>query len=178
MFVDSILNQTNKNWYAEIRHNGGSTQYWKEVMDRVPVDVAKESKLVWKQSSVDTGNWGTANRQQAIDECTTDYIIQTSVQDYWLPQAVQFILEGLESKPDILVWNSINHLVGKCQVLDAKLEWSKLDWGNFALKTSIAKQIPIRQTEYCADWLFVNDCIQKELIKTAKKLPYILTVHN
>lgn len=174
-FIHSIICQTNQDFKALVFHNGHNLDMLSDMM----VSCEGRENIWYKQSDSDTGNWGTVNRQTAIQECDTDYIIQTSVQDYWLPQAVDFILRGLESKPDILVWNSINHLVGPCQVLDAALEWSKLDWGNFCLKTSIAKDVGINHgTTYCADWNFINDCINKGLIKTAKKTPYILTIHN
>lgn len=172
-FHHCMLNQTCKDYKAIIWHNG---PYYEGGFPDGTWNVS--NTIQFRQSPIDTGNYGCANRQQAIDECTTDYIIQTSVQDVWMYQAVEFILKGLQDAPDILIWNSVNHLVGPCKVLDAQLAWSKLDWGNFAIRTDIAKQIPIRQTEYCADWLFVNDCIQKGLIKTAKKLNNILTIHN
>lgn len=171
-FVTSMLAQTCQNFHATVFHNGQNNDFCDYIRD------LKVSNIEYNESEIDTGNWGTANRQTAIDECTTEYIIQTSVQDYWLPQAVEYILKGLESKPDMVIFNSINHLISPCNVLNAQLAWSKIDWGNFAIRTDIAKQIPIRQSEYCADWLFINDAIQKGLIKTAKKLDNILTIHN
>jgi len=174
IFIPSILNQSSQNFNAIVFHNGPDI----EMRQWVNNQIDNKDYIKFKNSSVDTGNYGCTNRQQAIEECKTEYIIQTSIQDYFLPQAVQFILQGLEAKPDILVWNSINHLVGPCKVLDAKLAWSKLDWGNFAMKTSIAKQLTIQGDQYCADWLFIKEALDKGLIKTAKKLPYVLTIHN
>jgi len=179
-FVTSMLAQICQDFHAIVFHNGPDKtfmSFWIQEQN-VGWDEVHGDHIQFKQSGIDSGNWGTSNRQIAITECTTEYIIQTSISDYWLPQAVEYILKGLETKPDILVWNSVNHLVGPCRVLDAQLAWSKLDWGNFAIKTEIAKQVPIRQTEYCADWLFVKDCIDRGLIKTAKKLDALLTIHN
>lgn len=166
-FIDSMQMQTSQEFEAIIWHNGPIELPW-----------WSSEKIQFKQSLINAGKYGCDNRQQSIKECDTEYIIQTSVQDYWLPQAVHFILQGLEEKPDILIWDSINHLVGPCKVLDAQLTWSKLDWGNFAMKTSIAKQLTIQGDQYCADWLFVKEAIDKGLIKSAKKLPYVLTIHN
>lgn len=175
---DSLLAQTDPDsWCCRVIHNGPAADesefnnrcYW----------LKNDSRFQLECSPTDTGNWGTANRQRAIDECQTEYLVQTSVQDYWLPQAMGYITKTLtENKPDILVWNSVNHLVGPCRVLDADLKWSKLDWGNFAVKTEIAKQVPIKQKEYCADFLFVQDCMNKGLIKRAQKIDALLTIHN
>jgi len=168
-FIQSMKVQTDQSFWAEVIHNGPMDDTW----------YTDGNIEVW-DSEVNTGNWGTANRQTAIDECTTEYIIQTSVQDYWLPQAVEYINKVLkEQQPDILIFNSINHLVGPCMVLDAALEWSKVDWGNFAIRTDIAKKVGINYpSQYCADWLFIKDCIDSGLLKTVLKLDRVLTIHN
>ncbi len=183
VFIDSILNQTQKvsegGWKAVVWHNGdwGHADHhtWNFKCDGFT------HQPEYKCSETDEGNWGTKNRQEAINECDTDYIIQTSVQDYWLPQAVEYILKGLETSPDILVWNSINHLVGPCQVLDAQLAWSKLDWGNFAIRTDIARKVGINHGDkYTADWLFMQDALNSGLVDKSKilKINAVLTIHN
>lgn len=176
VFIDSMIMQTNKEFKATVFHNGISYSMVNYMMERCEGC----DNIYYRHSNTDSANWGTANRQQAIDECDTEYIIQTSVQDYWLPQAVEYILKALENKPSIVVWNSINHLVGPCQVLDSKLEWSKIDWGNFAIRTDIARKMRIQQDQYCADWLFIKECLDRKLIDTKKiiKINGILTIHN
>lgn len=181
-FIDSMLVQTQKDaWKALCIHNGpwGKCPTLKEKLS--VANQASTGRILFSASPINTGNWGTANRQQAIDECDTEYILQTSIQDYWLPQAMEYIIDTLEkNKPDVLIWNSINHLVGPCQVLDSQLEWSKIDWGNFCIRTDIAKKIKIKQDQYCADWFFIQDALQSGLVDKNKimKLPYILTIHN
>lgn len=172
-FVGSMLGQTNPNWKAIEWNNGPS--------EDGDMPVYNDSRIVYKQSIIDTGNWGTGNRQRAIDECDTDYIIQTSIQDYWLPQAVEYILKGLEQDPDILIWNSVNHLIAPCQVLDSQLAWSKVDWGNFAIRTDIAKKIGVQHGDkYTADWLFIQDVLNSGLVDRNKilKMNALLTIHN
>lgn len=180
-FIDSMLNQTERvsegRWKMIVWHNGPWGHHdhhtWKFTQDGFT------HQPEYKYSETDTGDWGARNRQQAIDECDTEYIIQTSIQDYWLPQAMEYIIRELQkSSPDILVWNSINHLVGPCQVLDSQLVWSKLDWGNFAIRTDIARQVRIMPEQYCADWYFIKALIDKGLIKNVRKLNGTLTIHN
>ncbi len=175
-FIDSMRAQTNDRWKAVVFHNGYNATL------RDMIGFIGDERLTYNDSHVDSGNWGTANRQTTINECTTDYIIQSSIGDYWLPQAVESINKILEKdKPDILIWNSINHVVGPCLMLDAKLAWSKLDWGNFAIRTDIAKAVGINHgDQYCADWLFINDVLNSGYVNTDKilKLNAILTIHN
>lgn len=181
VFIDSMLNQTRQGgWKAVCIHNGpadndsGFAYRCKELLD--------DKRLRFKSSLENTGKYGCNNRQWCIDTCSTEYILQTSVQDYWLPQAMEYIIGTLEkNRPDILIWNSINHLVGPCQVLNSELEWSKVDWGNFCIRTDIAKKVGINHGDaYCADWGFIVDVLQSGLVDKNKimKLPYILTIHN
>lgn len=172
-FIDSIRAQLSDNWKAVIYHNGHNAT----LRDRI--GFIADHRLIYKESSTDTGVWGCYNRQKAIEECDTDYIIQTSIGDYWLPQAVENIQKMLDQSPDICLWNSINHLVAPCQMLDSQLAWSKIDWGNFAIRTDIAKKIGIKHpTEYCADWFFIKDVMNSGLIKKTLKCSGILTIHN
>lgn len=177
-FINSIIAQTdNSNFKAIVFNNGPSTV---EAIDKQIQEDIHLDCLIYKESKINTDNWGTVNRQTGIEECETEYIIQTSIQDYWLPQAVEYINKALiEYSPDILIWNSINHLTGLCEVLDAQLAWSKIDWGNFAIKTDIAKKIGIKHgDQFCADWLFIKDCIDSGLVKNVKKINGVLTIHN
>lgn len=173
VFVDSILNQIDPDWKAIIFHNGTNPEFKDYVESR------EDKRLIYRESKEDTGKWGTDNRQITIEECDTDYIIQTSVQDYWLSQAIKYINEALTEEPSICIWDSINHLVGPCKILESELVWSKLDWGNFAIRASIAKRVGILHGgEFCADWLFVKDCIESGYMKKATKIPRVLTIHN
>lgn len=170
LFIDSMLSQTNRNWQAIVFHNGPNEELPKLLTD---------PRFTYMQSEEDTGQWGTINRQWCIDNCDTKYIIQTSVQDYWLPQAVEMMHKALVQDPDIVLWNSINHLVGPCRVLEAELAWSRVDWGNFAIRAGIAKRIGIQHgTQFTADWLFIKDCIEEQLLRKIIRQPFVYTIHN
>lgn len=174
MFIDSMLNQTDQNFKAIVFHNGQNN----ELCDYI--HGLKRDNILYQESETDTGLWGTVNRQTAIDECDTEYIIQTSIQDVWLPQSIHYINKTIDrTSVDIIYWDTINHIVGECKVLDGQLAWAHCDWGQFAIRTSIAKAVGVqRGAVYCGDWAFVEDCLNSGLIKTKCKLPLILNIHN
>ncbi len=180
-FVDSMFNQTKSDkWKAICIHNGYPDANGDYSFKAIRINPEDNIKLKWSKEN--TGRYGCINRQQAITECDTEYILQTSVQDYWLPNAMEYIIKAIERyNPDLIIWDSINHLVGPCKVLESKLEWAKIDWGNFAIRTEIAKKVGINHgDQYCADWLFIQDVLNSGLLDEKKilKLPYILTIHN
>ena len=173
VFIGSMLCQQNPNWKAIIYHNGPYTRL------RYFVDSFGDKRLIYMQSSTNTGAWGCYNRIDAINNVVeTEFVIQTSIQDYWLPNAVACILEEAKEH-DFIYWNSINHLAGYENILDSEPKKDLIDWGNFAIKTSIAREVGIRQPEeFTADGLFVEDCMKSGLVLNPVKIKKVLTIHN
>lgn len=190
VFIGSMLCQKNRNWKAII-YNNGPNPWMKQILEEIQqprvrynhwlktvIESFNDSRLIYLESELNTGGWGCYNRNDAINNLVdTEYVVQTSIQDYWLPNAVDDILA--QSGNDFIYWDSINHLSGYQNILHAMPVMRYIDWGNFAIKTSIAKQIGINSPEaFNADWFFVRDCIAEGLIVKSKKLNQILTIHN
>jgi hypothetical protein len=172
IFIGSMLCQKDPNWKAIIYHNGPNK--WLKYF----VNSFGDPRLVYRESETNTEAWGTFNRIDAINNLVdTELIVQTSVQDYWLPNAVGDILEHIGQ--DFIYWNSINHLVGYANILNSRPEIDHIDWGNFAIKTDIARQVGIQKpTEFTADGIFVTDCVSSGLLNSIVKVEKILTIHN
>jgi hypothetical protein len=172
IFIGAMICQKDPNWKAIIYHNGPNK--WLKYF----VDSFGDKRLIYKESATNTEAWGTYNRIDAINNLVdTKYVVQTSIQDYWFPNTVSSIMEHLEE--DFIYWNSINHLAGYENVLDCQPIVDHIDWGNFAIRTDIAKQVGINKpTEFTADGLFVTDCMNSGLIKRQLKLNKVLTIHN
>jgi len=166
-FIDSMLNQTSKDWRAIVIHNGENEE------------LSKDKRLLDPRfefiETEDSGAWGTYNRITCIENCKTEYIIQSSIQDMWIKTAVEEINKCNE---DFLYWNSLNHIFGY-SLLDSLPVTGRIDWGNFRVKTEIAKKVGIsRPTEFCADGIFVHDLMKSGLVKSIRKINKILTIHN
>lgn len=172
IFIGAMLCQQDTNWKAIIYHNGPNK--WL----RYFVDSFADKRLTYRESPVNSGAWGTFNRIDAINNWVdTEYVVQTSIQDYWFPNAVKCI--GEHQDMDFIYWNSINHLTGYERLLDCEPIINRIDWGNFAIKTEIARKVGINKPEeFTADGLFVTDCVNSGLIHRQLKLNQILTIHN
>lgn len=172
-FVDSMLNQKNKNWKAIVFHNGPNPtmKEW--------VESYNDNRLQYVESTHNSGNWGTFNREQAlIHLVNTPYIINTSIQDYYLPCAVGDIIETLNGDVDFISWQAINHLY-RYQVINGELANGHIDWGQFCVKTSILKQTGIvGKDKFNGDWLTIHALLNSRLLKKVKKLDKIITIHN
>lgn len=171
--IDSLLAQKDKNWKAIIYNNGKNTEMkeW--------VEGFEDSRVVYKESETNTGQWGTLNRQDAVTNLVnTSHIINTSIQDYYLPNAVEEINKALENKSDFVHWQAINHLF-RYQILNGEIAWGHIDWGQFCVKTEYLKKIGIVHADnFSSDWHTIHALITSGLVKKVQKIDKILTVHN
>jgi hypothetical protein len=171
LFISSMLLQTNKNWKLIIYSNGHSENI------ETAIRHFNDNRIIYLHSEINNGYWGCLNRIDALNNYVdTEFVCQTSIQDYYIPIAVESILKN--SVFDFLYWDS-THNHRNWDILNSSLNRKYIDWGNFAIKTHIAKLVGINYpTEFSADWLFVNDCLQKNVIDNRYKIEKILTVHN
>lgn len=121
VFIGSMLCQTNPNWKAIIYHNGANP-----VLEKL-VASFNDSRLTYRETLFDTGCWGCRNRIDALHHIVdSPYVVQTSIQDYWAPNAVAEILD--HAPADFIYFNSTHHSFGY-QILDAEPVISRIDWG-------------------------------------------------
>ncbi len=167
-FIGSLRAQTNPNWKCIVFHNGRNGHL------QAILDTIKDNRISYKESPENTGAWGCYNRIDALAQVDTPYVVQTSIQDYYLPTTVEAIIANYGK--DIIYWDSINHLTGPDR-LDCSLNPGKVDWGNVAVWTKLAQKVGINHPkEFIADWLFVQDLLQE--LPTTVKVDRILTIHN
>lgn len=170
MFISSLLLQTNKNWKCII-YNDGKNDFIKKVIEHFDDD-----RIKYYVSENVSGFWGHYNRKEALNLVDTEFIIQTSIQDYYIPTAVDEIL-NVSKNSDIILFNCLhNHF--NYNVLSCTPQIGRVDWGSHAIRTDIAKKVGIRLPESStSDGHFVVDCMSYPGIRY-HKIEKVLTVHN
>jgi hypothetical protein len=169
IFINSLLLQTNSDWKLVIycdEYNEYINNYVKYLNDsRIKIMVNDQSK----------GYWGHYNRIEALNHVDTEFVLQTSIQDYYIPTTVQEVFNYRFY--DFIYFNLI-HNKFNYNVLNTELVRCKIDWGSFIVKTKIAKEVGIKypQSPHC-DGIYVEDLIKYNNIKIIK-INKILTVHN
>jgi len=169
-FISSLILQKNPNWECII--------YCDEKNDYIEecVKFFKTDKIKIIQNETATGYWGHYNRINSLDLVKTEFIIQTSIQDYYTPNTVDDLLLELRDC-DMVMFDCIhNHF--QHNVLITMPTVGRIDWGSFVLRSEIAKKVGINQPEHeWCDGMFVEQAIKYPNIRI-KKLNKILTVHN
>lgn len=171
MFVSSLLLQKNPNWKCIIYCDEVNQQ----VIDAVAIFNDDRFSVVTNETA--TKFWGHYNRRRALHELVeTEFVLQTSVQDYYTPNAVDEILKCGETS-DFIYFNMIhNHF--EYNILDTTPAQNHIDWGSYAVRTSIAKRIDIiHPRSHVCDGIFAERCFLDENVRSFK-LRKILAVHN
>jgi len=169
MFIGMMLCQTNPNWKIIIWHDGPNPELKKVVESFV------DDRIKYIENDTNLGAWGAYNRKKALEIVDTKYVIQTTIQEYYVPITVDTILQH---DIDFIYWNVIHHSANYF-VLNSYPKVNFIDWSNFVIKTEIARKVNINHPEeYCGDGMFVEDCFKSGLITTQYKLPIILNIKN
>lgn len=170
MFIGMLKCMKNPNWKAIIWHDGPNEEL-KNIVESFADD-----RILYMENEENTGSWGCFNRIAALDIVDTEFVIQTTIQEYYLPILVDDILAN--SHNDLIYWPCIHHSFAY-NILNAEPVRGRMDWGNFALKTHIAKKVGINYpTAYMADGLFIEDVMKSGFIRKQVKLPKILNIKN
>jgi len=172
MFIGAMKCQTDKRFRCIFWHDGPNPELRKLIESLTKGD----DRFTYIENDENTGSWGCFNRIAALKSITTPYVIQTTIQEYYAPCCISEIAKHQDK--DIIVWNTIHHSFDYL-ILDTDLEVKKIDWSNFAIRTTIAQTVGIKQpTHYCADGLFIQDCVASGLLVNNIKLNKILSIKN
>lgn len=172
--LGSLMCQTNPAWEAIVINNGCNLRL-RELIEKA---FGFDNRVIYAESEEVTGT-ALANRLTALNMAQPGYVIQSSIQDYYVPETVELLHSAiLRESYDFIYWNSINHHYHPNVVMECFPTRMRIDWGNFAVRVEMAKEIGyMHLDDNMADGLFVEELIQK-LNPKKYKIDRMLTVHN
>jgi hypothetical protein len=169
-FISSLLLQKDERWKCII-YCDEKNEFIENTLKLFNND---KFKLIYNDEK--KGFWGHYNRKECLNIVDTEFVIQTSIQDYYTPNTVGELLGNIQTS-DLILFNCIHNHMG-FNILDSKPIRNHIDWGSFVIRTEIAKKVGINNPESSiCDGLFIEDCLKYPEIRV-RKLNKILTVHN
>jgi hypothetical protein len=172
--LGSLKAQTNPHWKAIVLHNGPN----RKMAELISYHFGTDSRISFYYSQTNSGN-GLVNKDYALRELVdTPWVIFSSIQDYYFPKTVEEIAL-VEEENELVYFNSYNHLWLENAPLYAELRIRGIDWGQFAIRTEIAKQInQLTLDDNHADGEFIEKILENNPDIRKIHLPKILTVHS
>jgi hypothetical protein len=170
-FLSCLFLQTNQNWKCIIYCDTKN-----EFIENA-IKFYNDDRIKYVYRDTPSMFWGHYNRKDALDNMVdTEFVIQTSVQDYYTPNTVDEILK-ISDNFDFIYFDCI-HNHKNHDVLITKPKICQIDWGCFAIRTELAKLNGINNlTSEMCDGIFVEECFRNLKLRV-HKINKILTVHN
>lgn len=171
IFINSLLLQDNPNWECIVycdEHN----DYIKNLLETIG-----DSRFRYYENEIAKGYWGHENRKYALENLVQgDFVIQTSIQDYYIPTTIS-IIEPLTNNYDFIFFDCIHNGFGY-EILRTQPQICKIDWGSFVVRTQLAKKVGIENiNSRITDGIFVERLFRIPKLKYYK-INKILTIHN
>ena len=168
--LGSLLCQKNPRWAALVMHDGPSEE------TRKIVEGFNDPRITYYEAEKNEGSWGAYNRIRGLGMVDTEYVIQTTAQEYYLPITVDEIEKN--KNYDLIYW-PFTHYNGDYNVINPAPVRRRMDWSNFALKTHIARKVGINHpTDYMCDGLFIEEVMQSGLVRKQIVIQKLLSTKN
>lgn len=169
MFIGMLKCMKNPNWKAIIWHDEESPRLKKIVEE------FNDERITYIETP-NRGSWGCYNRKDALKMIDTDFVVNCTVQEYYTPNFVDLIEE--HKQYDLIYWPCVHHSF-KYEILNPEPVKGRIDWSNFALRSTIARKVDINFPEaYMADGVFVEQCMASGFIKRKIRINKVLNIKN
>lgn len=170
MFIGMLKCMKNPHWKAIVWHDGPNPEM------RAIFEAFGDERIQFIENEENKGAWGCYNRIDALQMVDTEFVVQCTIQEYYLPIFVDAIEQNKNN--DLIYWPCIHHSFGY-NIINAAPQRGRMDWSNFALKSHIARKVGINHPDaYMADGLFIEDVIKSNLVKKQVKLDRVLNIKN
>jgi hypothetical protein len=179
----SLIAQYDSDWSAQVIID--------DITNNIIIDNIKDindSRISYTLTGQRYNDWGHTPREIGKQQSTSQYVIMTGDDNYYVPTLVGELKKVAESNslPALIYWNMI-HNYWDYESRPSALHVGCIDMGAFATRCDLAQQIKL-PTSYCADAEFIvllrdflantnknNDYVESEKFVHINK---ILFVHN
>jgi glycosyltransferase involved in cell wall biosynthesis len=124
-------------------------------------------------------DWGHTPRNIGVQMATEDWVVMTGEDNYYVPVFVDHFLAEVTNDTHFIYCDMIHNWVNsEYAYIPAEPVYGRIDIGNFASRTELAKQIPLQTKIVHADFLFVDEYLKKFPTGKLKYIKKPLYVHN
>jgi glycosyltransferase involved in cell wall biosynthesis len=124
-------------------------------------------------------DWGHTPRNIGLQMAKEEWVVMTGEDNYYTPVFVDHFLDYLTPTAKFVYCDMIHNWLNFEYIhIKSALEYGRIDIGNFASKTSLAKQIKLNTKIIDADFYFVDEYLNRFTEGEILYIPKPLYVHN
>ncbi len=152
--VSALQNQTFTNWELWLIHDG-------PMLDNV--QLVDDVRIRYKETPVHQGKWGHYIRRDYLQQVTTEYVLITNPDNYYMPKFLEKAVNTLSQyqKSVAAYCAQIVHNYTDYKVMNCSLRRGFIDCGQVLLRTKEAQAVGWNSLEHSSDWFFFNDIATK-----------------
>ena len=154
----SLINQSNNNWTAHVVSDGN----YDELKD-IEQHFCLNNQIKFSIINGPNNDWGHTARNYGLKNATTEWVVMTGADNYYMPDFVSEFIKVSDSDPNYnfifcdMIHNEAHYK--HYNLLKASLSEGNIDIGCFATKTKYSKRLELDVKKYTADWLFAKKYI-------------------
>tara|TARA_B110000483_G_C18050669_1_gene486380 strand:+ start:353 stop:1015 length:663 start_codon:yes stop_codon:yes gene_type:complete len=190
VFVQSIINQTNKNWSLHVIHDGKNDEFL-NIMDSYQCKDPK--RITYECTNRRYNDYGHTLRETGLRKSCHEYTMLTNSDNYYPPKTLEFINQAIKastlSRPDVVMFDMTHsHIdVGRKKkpsysFFDVFYKINYIDIGAVIVNTELAQKVGFVDKSFAGDATYFEDILKqknKEGLKlNVVKIPRVLLVHN
>ena len=172
VILSSLVAQIEDNWKATIVVDDKENDRVKNVVSKFDSD-----KINYIFLGKRYNDWGHTPRNVGKQASTSDYIILTGDDNYYVPTFISELNNVITTeKVGIIYWDMI-HNGYNYRHFNTRINDGYIDMGSFATRRDLAQQIDLKKS-YSADSKYVKELVNKFPDEKKVKIKKILFVHN
>lgn len=173
--VSSIMAQTSSNWKIHIIGDGAPEGRYDKVLKYCEGD----DRIKFTNLPTRSNDYGHTPRNYGLEKATEEWVVTTGEDNFYVCSFVEEFL-SIVNEDTKFVYCDMIHNRFLYKYFDCQPVLTKIDAGNFMVKTELGQQIKYRTDDYGADGMYVEEYIEKFCgeFGNVRKISQALYVHN
>lgn len=181
VMINCLLAQTDNDYHITVISDGAELDTEKQLEKYFD-----HKQFSYYNTTKRYNDLGHSPRLAGLHTSNCKYSIMTGFDNYYVPIFVERFKAAANSEPNVdlvfcdFVLDHVRENRKYNKYMDAKLEVNYIDFGCVAINTQLAKEIGIDTNQYAADWVMVEQALNKITSSNHNivKIPQTLYVHN
>ncbi len=196
VFVQSVVNQTQKNWKLHVMHDGHNDDFC-SIMEKYFRD--DPTRITYECTNIRFNDYGHSLREIGLEKASGEYILITNADNYYAPKALEFINDAIaynaSQKPDVVMFDMIhshknlgnrknfgNREAPSYSFFEVIYKRNYIDIGAAIVERELAQNAGFDDKSFAADATYYENILKKKLESGSRlvvtKIPRVLLVHN
>jgi glycosyltransferase involved in cell wall biosynthesis len=182
VLVQSFLNQTAANWKLSVLHDGPDNGV-REVMK--PFLRERPKQIAYRAGKQRHNDWGHTLRDEGLRNATSDYVLLTNDDNYYVPKFVELVTEAIVgSNADVILYDMVHsherpggRPLPAYSYFQTAFRRFEIDIGAAVVRTSLARAVGFRDRTHDGDATYFEDLSHAANLLICK-IDRVLFVHN